>query len=542
MWPFLSETEYPIKLDTTDCAIYISSMRPRIIALCTLVIVGILLSSPVFSAEVYIPRFDPVYEQIFELQARGFLRELSTTERPYLRSEILESLADDDGKFDPESKKLAELVEKRLVAPQRDESRGLSADFNAELALRGLSRERREGYFYSRDRFVARDFKNELGSRWTAGWWISKDGRWGADTRLIFDSDGTGYPWYYGRAHNARIIGQFDHAYFFLHLGRFDILLGRQRVDWGPSPRGSLFLDSGSPPYDMARLEFELKPFKLSAFATRLDDYYDPLTGQQNNRYLSGHRLSLRPSNSWEVAVSEIVLYGGPGRLYEVYYNIPILLDYWEGYNRSLDDNIVWDMDISYIRPQLGHFYLQAVADDIIYKGNGPQKLALQIGAHLVPSRYTGWSALAEVNFVDTYVFGQRKRLNAYLNWGTPIGRLDSDQLEIFAGIYKDMNPDLSVGFEYTRRDKGEYDAVDPQPGPLPKNTKFPSGTVESVNDVRIVGRLAFMDGFESKLTFGYQGIGNYNHIEGWSVDQFYSMAEVSFGFETGLPFWKKYR
>jgi hypothetical protein len=98
------------------------------------------------------------------------------------------------------------------------------------------------------------------------------------------------------------------------------------------------------------------------------------------------------------------------------------------------------------------------------------------------------------------------------------------------------------VGFEYTRRDKGEYDAVDPQPGPLPKNTKFPSGTVESVNDVRIVGRLAFMDGFESKLTFGYQGIGNYNHIEGWSVDQFYSMAEVSFGFETGLPFWKKYR
>jgi hypothetical protein len=533
---------YPIKLDTSVCAIYISSMQQKIIIFFIFITGGFLFSSPAFSAEVYIPRFDPVYEQIFELQARGYLRELSTTEKPYLRSEVLESVAEEEGKFDPESKKLADLVRERLRAPQRDESRGLSGDFNFELALRGLSRERREGYFYRRDRFVGRGFKNELGSRWTAGWWLSKDGRWGADTRLIFDSDGSGYPWYYGRAHNARIIGQFDHAYFFLHLGRFDIVLGRQRMDWGPSPRGSLFLDGGSPPCELARLEFELKPFKLSAFATRLDDYYDPLTGQWNNRYLSGHRLSLRPGKSWEMAVSEVVLYGGPGRLFEVYYNIPILLDYWEGYNRSLDDNIIWDMDVSHIRPGLGRFYLQVVADDIIYKGNGPQKLAFQIGAHLVPSRYTAWSALAEINFVDTYVFGQRKRRNAYLNWGTPIGRLDSDQLEIFAGIYKDINTDLSAGFEYTRREKGEYDAIDPQPGPLPKNTKFPSGTVESIDDLRVLSRLAFMDGLESRLAVGYQAIGNYDRIEGWSLDQFYATVEISYGFETGLPFWKKYR
>lgn len=503
---------------------------------------GFLLSSSAFCAEVYIPHFDPVYEQIFELQARGHLKELSTTERPYLRSEVLESIAEEEGEFDPEGKRLAELVRERLVAPQRDESRGLSGDFNFELALRGLSRERREGYFYRRDRFVSRDFKNEMGSRWTAGWWLSKDGRWGADTRLIFDSDGTGYPWYYGRAHNARIIGQFDHAYFFLHLGRFDIILGRQRLDWGPSPRGSLFLDGGSPPYDLARLEFELKPFKLSAFATRLDDYYDPLMNEWNNRFLSGHRLSLRPGKGWELAVSEVVLYGGPGRLFEAYYNIPILLDYWEGYNRSLDDNIIWDMDISYVRPRLGHFYLQIVADDIVYKGNGPQKLAFQVGAHMVPTKYPGWSALAEVNFVDTYVFGQRKRRNAYLYRDTPIGRLDSDQLEIFGGVYRDITTRLSVGLEYTRRDKGEYDAVDPQLSPLPKDTKFPSGTVEVIDDLRIVSRLDFMGGFESRLTVGYQATGNYNHVEGRSIDQFYSMAELAFGFETGLPFWKEYR
>jgi hypothetical protein len=496
---------------------------------------------PTFGQILYIPVDDPVNRDVTELQGRGYLEDFSATERPWLRSDVIESIMADETAFDPESKKLADRIMELLKPPQRKPSENLSAGFNAGIELRGLSRERRRGYFLQRDRFISRDFKNEFGSVYKAGWWISGDDRWGADTRLIFDSDGTGYPWYYGTAHNHRIIGQFDHAYFALDLGRFDLLLGRQRLSWGPSPRGSLLLDGNSPPLDLVKIDFELKPFGLSAFATRLDDYYDPLTGQSNNRYLSGHRLRLRPGKGWEIAASEVVLYGGPGRLPEIYYNIPILLNYWEGQNRKIDDNIVWNIDISWIRPHLGHFYLQFVADDIVYKGNSPQKFAIQLGTYLVPARLDSWSAIFEINFVDTYTFGQRKRKNAYLNWATTIGRLDSDQLELFAGIYKKISADLRSGIEYTRREKGEYDAEDAHPSPLPLDTKFPSGIVEKIDDIRLFCEWQIIDKSEIKITLGHQSVENYLHQNEYSLNQFYSMVEISFGLDAGLPFWTEF-
>ncbi len=514
--------------------------KATVISISVLISIILYLQSA-FSQTVYIAVYDPVNRDITELKAKGYLKNLSATEKPWLRSDVIESIMADETALDPLSRELAAKIMELLEPPQRKPSEKLSAGFNAGIESRGLSRERREGYFLRRDRFISRDFKNELGSVYKAGWWISRDDRWGIDTRLLFDSDGTGYPWYYGTAHNHRIIGQFDHAYFTLDLGRFDLLLGRQRLNWGPSPRGSLLLDAGSPPYDLVKYGFGLKPFRLSGFASRLDNYYDTLTGEWNNRYLSGHRLLLRPGKGWEIALSEIVLYGGPDRLPELYYNIPVLLNYWEGQNRRVDDNIMWGLDISWVKDKVGHFYLQFVADDIIYKSNGPQKFAMQLGTHLVPAKYESWSALVEINFIDTYTYGQRKRRNAYLNWGTPIGRLDSDQLELFTGIYKKINADLRSGIEYTRREKGEYGAEDIHPSPVPLDTKFPSGIVEKIDDIRLLCEWQIIDELEIKIALGWQNAGNYLHENGCSLDQFYSMAEVSFGIDAGLPFWTKF-
>jgi hypothetical protein len=211
----------------------------------------------------------------------------------------------------------------------------------------------------------------------------------------------------------------------------------------------------------MAAAFFDLKPFRMSWFTSRMDDYADPLTGNLHNRYLSGHRLSLKPAKNLELALSEIVLYGGVDRLPELYYSLPIVLYYWEAQNRDIDDNVVWAVDGSFVFKKLGRIYLQMVADDIQYKSNGPQKWALQAGADLAPSRYPGWSSVIELNFVDTYVYGQRQRRNAYLNWGKTIGRLDSDQLEIFAGLYKLATSNIQLGAEFKHRAKGEYYAED---------------------------------------------------------------------------------
>ena len=325
---------------------------------------------------------------------------------------------------------------------------GESAGFKAGIDIRGLSSERNGGYFIRRGRYLNRGFKNEFGSVYRAGYWYSRNDSWGMDAKLLFDSDGTDYPWYYGRARNARTIVQFDHAYAAFKMKMFDLVLGRQRMIWGPSPRGSLILDDGSPPLDMVKFSVRVAPFRLSWFGARLDDTFNPDIAYQERRFLSGHRLSLNTGKGWEVGISETVLYGGRDRLPEIYYNIPIVLYYWEAHNHIVDDNVFWIIDFSWAKRGWGRFYTQFVADDIQYENNGPQKFAFQVGSYLLPDRLPGWSALIEFNMADTYVYGQRQRRNTYRHWDDDIARIGSDQYEIFAGLYRKVLSNMKTGLE----------------------------------------------------------------------------------------------
>lgn len=492
---------------------------------------------------VYIPTPDPINDEIEELMSRGYLRTLSPVEKPWLVSDVVESIRKDEIRFDGAAREVASDILVALEPPQRIPE--MSSEMMIGADLRGLSRERREGYFLRRGRYISRGFKNEFGSIFHAGAWFSREDSWGIDSKFLYDTDGTGYPWYYGRARNARIIVQFDHAYAMLRLGALDLTLGRQRMIWGPSPRGSLLIDDGSPPLDMARAAVEITPFKLSWFVARLDDYdgyFDPYFGSENHRFLAGHRLALNTGKGWELGVSEIVLYGGPQRLPEIYYSIPVLLYYWEAHNHRIDDNIFWAFDLSYSNRGLGRFYMQFVADDIQYKHNGPQKFAVQAGAHIIPSKFPGWSSLVEFNMVDTYVYGQRRTYNAFLNWGNTISRLDSDQYESFIAIYRNLSPRLKAGAEYARRAKGEYEARMPQVDPLPLDTKFPSGVVEVTDDFRLSGQLHAPRAVDIGISVGVQSVDNYLNVESYSLSQFYATIDVSYSFDMGLPFWTKYR
>jgi len=509
---------------------------------------AIILSLIVFykeSAEqlIYIPSSDPIVETIEELQVRGYLGELSQTEKPWFVADVAAAISKDELAFDPLSKKIAEEVLKELLPPQRLEREQLSAGFEGGLGIRALSREKNLGYFYQRQVFVDRGYKNEFGSVYKGGFWMSKESRWGWDTRLIFDSDGIRYPWYYGTVHNRHIIGQFDHAYINFKFDRFGLLFGRNRFVWGPSPRGSILLDDSSPPLDMIGYSFTLKPFYLSGFGARLDDYTEPGSNIVNRRFISGHRLRLSPGKGWEFGFSEIYIYGGPDRLPEMFYSIPIVLYYWEAQNRNLDDNAFWCFDLAWTKPGLGRLYTQINFDDIQRQHRGPQKVAVQYGAYLAPSKLPGWSGIIEFNLVDTYVYGQRKRLNAYLNYGWPLARLDSDQREYFAGIYRRLGSSLKLGAEFVGRDKGWYDASDYQPDMAPLVQKFPSGIVEWTRQGALTAKYYSNFGVKGELAVGYQKVRNFRHwITHTTINQFYGTLSLSYDFSLGLPFWKKYQ
>jgi len=513
--------------------------RPLILVL---LLTGLIYFSGICDAQqIYLSTQDPLNEKIIELQARGYLGQLSRTERPWLVADIITSILDSELSFDPANKAVAEDILAYLQPMRRIDSEMIASGGTVGLGIRALSRERREGYFNLNNKLINRDFRNELGSVYMGQFWVSRQSKWGIDTRLIFDSDGTRYPWYYGTAHNGRIIGQFDHAYLNFVFDRFDFLFGRQRLNWGPSPRGSLILDDKSPPMDLLRYGLDLTPVRISGFFTRLDDYRDTL-GAWNRRFFTGHRVTIMPGKGWEIALSETYVYGGPNRLPELYYSIPLVLFYWEAQNRKQDDNAFWGLDISWVKSQLGHFYAHLVFDDIQRQHRGPQKFALQFGTHLVPARLQGWSGLFEINFVDYYVYGQRKRINAYLNWGWPISRLDSDQREYFAGIYKKLDNHIRLGLECTGRDKGEYYAADFQLSMAEFGIKFLSGTVEHTREIAARISSSYPRHLNLDLRAGFQSIDNWQNHRGYSLDQFFATLQASYEFDIGVPFWKKSR
>lgn len=504
------------------------------------VLFGMLISSNAAQSQrIYLPANDPLNEKIFELQAQGYLDDLRRTARPWLVEDIIAAMTADEYAFEPAAREVAESIMEELRPIYEPDFERISTGATAGLGIRGLSRERREGYFYLRDELVWRNFRGEFGSVYRGRFWLSRHEKWGLDSELIFDSDGTGYPWYYGTAHNARIIGQFDRAYLNFAFDRFSLLFGRQRLSWGPSPRGSLILDDKSPPLDMIWYGFELAPISFSGFISRIDDYIDTL-GISNRRFLTGHRIEIRPGKGWEFALSEIYLYGGPERLPELYYGLPLVLFYWEAQNRKQDDNAFWALDVSWVKKRLGHFYLHWVFDDIQRQHRGPQKFAIQVGTCLAPAVLEGWSGLFEFNFVDSYVYTQRKRINAYLNWERPIARLDSDQREYFAGVYRRIDRNLKAGLEFVGRDKGEIDAADFQSGMAPFGVKFPSGVVEQTKEIAFQLSCGSPRRLRGELRAGFQAIDNWQHRDSYSVDQFFATMQASIDFNFELPFWKK--
>jgi len=507
------------------------------------VIMFCLLASPdtAPAQQIYLPIADLINDQIIELQAQGYLQDLGRTERPWLVGDIIDQILAEELTFDPLNKQLARNILEYLEPMRKKDTDMLSSGASAGLGIRGLAREQREGYFITRDQFIDRGYRSEFGSDFSGRFWMSRQARWGVDSKLIFDSDGIGYPWYYGTAHNGRIIGQFDHAYLNFAFDRFTFLFGRQRLLWGPSPRGSLILDDKSPPMDILGYAANIRPIMVSGFISRLDDYRDTLN-VVSRRFITGHRLRIIPGKGWEIAIAETYLYGGSERLPELYYSIPVVLFYWEAQNRKQDDNAFWSLDISWAKKRLGHFYIHWVFDDIQRQHRGPQKFAWQLGAHLWPAALPGWSTLIEYNNVDSYVYGQRKRLNAYLNWDRPIARLDSDQREFFAAVNKRINHRMKLGMEFIARDKGEIDAADFQPGMAPFGLPFPFGIVEKTRELSAACSGGISHGIKFALRGGYQSVENWRHQEGVSKSQLVVSFNASYELDFGLPFWKRSR
>ncbi len=277
----------------------------------------------------------------------------------------------------------------------------------------------------------------------------------------------------------------FQRAFVRFHSKRFEALLGRQTLFWGPGYDGSLIISDNSPPFDMILLGGKFGAIKFVSFSATLDNMWnehgDPSYRYLANRYLAGHRIDWIINNKIETGLSEVILYGGEAEYMQLYYLNPILPYYANQYNSDLDDNSLVSFDIS-IKPKKGYkAYFQFLVDDFNYESYDPNALGYIFGIYASdPFGIQKTDFRAEYTRVDSWTYTHLEAENQYTHYGWVIGHhLGPDSDQVLLEICRMLNIDTRLSLSYAFNREGSRTVADRFRGEDYKSMKFPSGKVD---------------------------------------------------------------
>jgi hypothetical protein len=315
-----------------------------------------------------------------------------------------------------------------------------------------------------------------------------------------------------------------DWSYFRFKMPWFTATLGRSQKWWGPGRFGTLLLSDNAPAFDALDLAFSFKRVGFHAFAGILST--------EQERYLSGHRLTIAVPGRVDLGFSEVVVYQAPNML-PAYVN-PLLPYYAVQWNERGDDNILWAMDAAW-RPGYGmKWYAELLMDDVIYEQGrtpAPQKLGFLAGlAWADPVRLRDTDLKMEYAGNLKWVYTHRRYDNRYVGSDTAsvLGHwLGPDAEALSVTLEHRFHPRLNLGCGYELVNHGEG-AVGMAHDPLRDGTRteFLSGVVErqSLGTVLIDWSPFYWMTMNLKGRFGKAG--NVGHISG--VEQDISSGSLS--------------
>ena len=434
-----------------------------------------------------IPLDSWVYDAVFELSTQGHFTKLLLHTRPYTRGEVaagIAELSDSGASLDPATRFLVERLRSEFaeeLAPGDSAGTTPSAD-DVRLGAGPNARVDQFRHGYAKNRIGL----DAIGS-FATGDHIA------ARTRVRFDSDGRQDTQFHGEYWKEKFTAGVDQAVVTGQFGRFRLVFGREFWRWGRSPVDAMLISDNSPPFDGLRLSYRGRNWAFCFHTTMLDPMgTDPSDPDEPfgiaNRYLVGHRFDWRPLHNLEVAVSEVMVYGGVNRPWALNYLNPILPYYWEQLNNDINDNPLWNLELSW-RPRPGlEFYGEWVIDDFqIDFISEPQQIGLLGGLAWSPATLERRLFInTEYERINTFVYGQGRSWNLYVHdrdyTGQAIGigsnlGTDADRITVRPRYHVSSTLDLTALAEYVRRGENRIDT--PQAGLVPKGVEFPSGVVE---------------------------------------------------------------
>ena len=172
--------------------------------------------------------------------------------------------------------------------------------------------------------------------------------------------------WLYGRVNDAFMNISYDH---------FELFIGKTARNWGPVNQYSMILSDNPYTYDHVLFTYKGKRIKISNLFTRLEDmsaaeykYKIDSTVYYSNvrKFLSGHRLDIHISYKLQLGLTEMAIYGGEDRDFELLFLNPMTFYYPVQRNDGKQMSGLWCLDIFYKPKPKVTLYWQLLIDDII--------------------------------------------------------------------------------------------------------------------------------------------------------------------------------
>jgi hypothetical protein len=497
------------------------------VSFCLLILIflGIVIGIPhVLATPISVPLDHWSYHFIERFQAKGILKDYLSNTKPYTRDEMAKMILQiikqvENGKLSLSKTENAQLDE-------------LKSEFARELGDLGVTGITKRKYLvdwsgdgknfitqagYTQDVSVKRGTEDYRIYKGTLQVLIQGDLKenlfFYSNNRASYeDSDEPRPIWvpYFSRYPWEAV----SDSYLVFRLPWTDIQMGKDAILWGPGYDGVVGLAGVDPTFDIIKLPVELWKIKFTSILGFLrDDLGKQYLSEQIRKYISAHRIEVKPFSGFCIAWQEAYIYAENLHIELINPIMPYQMA--EDYLGDVGNNTMeGDVDICLI-PNT-RFYASLFLDDLHSDKNpftyGGFRWAALSGFLLIdPFGIDDTDFRAEYARVEPWTYPHKGIIQnppiptSYKHFNTPLGHwIGPNADDLFFEINHSFSKDLQTKLSYRRERKGEiggslYDYTNKAMG---SEKRFLDGIVEKTQTLML--EMIYRIAWDSELNVSY--------------------------------------
>ena len=315
----------------------------------------------------------------------------------------------------------------------------------------------------------------------------------------------------------------FTSSYGKFKLPWFELLLGKENLNWGPGRHGALLISDNPLPIDMIKLIAWYKWIKFHAFTGILGS-------DTENKYLSGHRLEFNLWDRISIGIGETIVHAqrldftfvNPFQIYTVAGMLPKSVG-----DESIisPDNGLDSADIDILLLKNLEFYGELMIDDfqpefgLRSPFHWASKWGVLLGCYYIdPLSLSDTDVRAEYAFVNQYAYTHDPIDTTYTHFYHVIGHhIGADADNLFVDVRHRFTDKLqmAVSYELERHGEGNVNEPHSKDAPWEEEWEFLSGITESNSSLSLGFSYTSLGKYFTNIEYIYSRIKNAENQHG---------------------------